>query len=106
LLTCVNDDSFFSIGGLVTSQARSFGVFILGRVITGIGGAVISKSLLSFARFGIPVENDQYLGKPRRDFGIRLVTPAFPHLLAYAQENKGVAQGAGRMMQCLSVCRL
>ena len=29
---------FFAVGAVVTSQARSFGVFILGRVLTGVGG--------------------------------------------------------------------
>jgi MFS family permease len=32
---------FFALGGLITSQAHSFGVFILGRVFTGLGGAGI-----------------------------------------------------------------
>lgn len=33
----------FAIGSLVTSQAHSFSVFILGRVITGTGAAAFSK---------------------------------------------------------------
>ncbi|KAI0134611.1 major facilitator superfamily domain-containing protein [Xylariales sp. AK1849] len=32
---------FFALGGLVTSQAHSFSVFILGRVLTGAGGSGI-----------------------------------------------------------------
>lgn len=31
----------FSIGGLVTSQAPSFGIFLVGRVIAGVGAAGI-----------------------------------------------------------------
>ncbi|KAF3353489.1 Vacuolar basic amino acid transporter 1 like protein [Verticillium longisporum] len=34
---------FFATGGVVTATAPSFGVFILGRVLTGIGGAGISN---------------------------------------------------------------
>ncbi|KAM0287232.1 hypothetical protein ACHAQH_000546 [Verticillium albo-atrum] len=33
---------FFAVGGAVTAAAHSFGVFILGRVLTGIGGAGIT----------------------------------------------------------------
>ncbi|KAK8014639.1 Major facilitator superfamily transporter [Apiospora arundinis] len=32
---------FFSVGGLVTALAHSFGVFILGRVLSGMGGSAI-----------------------------------------------------------------
>lgn len=32
---------FFAAGGLVTAVARSFGVFILGRVLSGMGGSAI-----------------------------------------------------------------
>ena len=32
---------FFSVGALVTSQAHSFALFILGRVLVGIGGGGI-----------------------------------------------------------------
>lgn len=32
---------FFTIGALVTSQARSLAVFVLGRVISGVGAAVM-----------------------------------------------------------------
>lgn len=38
----VSAGSFFALGAVVTSQARSFAVFILGRVITGVGGSGIS----------------------------------------------------------------
>ncbi|EEY14354.1 conserved hypothetical protein [Verticillium alfalfae VaMs.102] len=34
---------FFAAGGAVTATAHSFGVFILGRVLTGIGGAGITN---------------------------------------------------------------
>ena len=38
---------FVALGALVTSRARSFAVFILGRVLTGVGGAgVLTLSLI------------------------------------------------------------
>lgn len=38
---------FFAAGAVVTSQAQTFGVFIFGRVLTGVGGGgVITLSMI------------------------------------------------------------
>ena len=60
---------FFAIGGVVTSQARSLHMFLLGRAIQGIGGAGIMT-----VSFILVLE---LTGKKRRGLFIGLVNAGF-----------------------------
>ncbi|KAK3942278.1 MFS general substrate transporter [Diplogelasinospora grovesii] len=60
---------FFSLGAIITSQARSFGVFILGRVLIGVGGGGIMTLALILVI--------QLTGKKRRGLWIGVTNAGF-----------------------------
>lgn len=68
---------FFTVGGLITSLARSFAIFILGRVLTGIGGAgVMTLSVILVLELVSKKKRGIFIGLLNSGFTIGLSTGA------------------------------
>lgn len=68
---------FFALGAIVTSQARSFAVFILGRVLIGTGGAgIMTLSLILVLQLAGKKRRGLFIGLTNCGFTIGLSTGA------------------------------
>lgn len=68
---------FFAVGAIVTSQARSFAVFIAGRVLIGTGGAgVMTLSLILVLQLTSKRRRGLFIGLVNAGFTIGLSTGA------------------------------
>lgn len=68
---------FFTVGALVSSQAMSFAVFILGRVLVGIGGAgVMTLSMILVLQLTSKRRRGLFIGLVNAGFTIGLSTGA------------------------------
>jgi MFS family permease len=68
---------FFAVGALVSSQAMSFAVFILGRVLVGIGGAgVMTLSMILVLQLTSKRRRGLFIGLVNAGFTIGLSTGA------------------------------
>ncbi|KAJ9156730.1 MFS general substrate transporter [Pleurostoma richardsiae] len=68
---------FFAVGALVASQAHSFGVFILGRVLIGVGGAgIMTLSLILVLQLASKRRRGIFVGLVNAGFTIGLSTGA------------------------------
>ncbi|KAK3327145.1 major facilitator superfamily domain-containing protein [Cercophora scortea] len=68
---------FFSVGALVTSQARTFAVFILGRILVGIGGGgIMTLSMILVIQLTSRKRRGLWIGVNNAGFTIGLSTGA------------------------------
>lgn len=68
---------FFTVGALVSSQAMSFAVFILGRVLVGVGGAgVMTLSMILVLQLTSKRRRGLFIGLVNAGFTIGLSTGA------------------------------
>ncbi|KAK0726956.1 major facilitator superfamily domain-containing protein [Lasiosphaeria miniovina] len=97
---------FFSVGALVTSQAQSFVVFILGRVLVGVGaGGIMTLSLILVIQLTSKRRRGLWVGLTNAGFSMGVSTGAvvfgalLPVLgwraLFWAQSPIGVLAGFG-----------
>ncbi|KAK0626301.1 major facilitator superfamily domain-containing protein [Immersiella caudata] len=71
---------FFSVGAIVTSRARSFAVFILGRVFVGIGGGgIMTLSLILVIQLTSKRRRGLMIGLTNAGFTIGLSTGAIAY---------------------------
>ncbi|KAK0651589.1 major facilitator superfamily domain-containing protein [Cercophora newfieldiana] len=71
---------FFSLGAIVTSQARSFAVFILGRVLVGVGGGgIMTLSLILVIQLTSKRRRGLMIGLTNAGFTIGLSTGAIAY---------------------------
>ncbi|KAK7746406.1 hypothetical protein SLS53_002365 [Cytospora paraplurivora] len=68
---------FFALGAVVTSQAHSFAVFILGRIITGVGGSsIMTLSLILVLQLTSRKRRGLFIGLVNAGFTIGMSTGA------------------------------